>query len=461
MSKIADTGITFTVPEVGTEEFAEARICFPVDWVPEATHVDEDKLDTILTEEQAYADEANNMRKQAIDNVKQRTTMVVGITAVLVILSLYCVNKLKNSMKSDFTDEYFRDLPTDDHPAVLQCVMHAGDPNMNAFTASVIRLCDIGLIDLKQEVVTKGIFKKEKTVYFLEGLSEQRQANLLVSEDVSKIDSYTLKTLRDIAALENTEPNALHFDEMESIAKDHPEKYSDCIEAWQTNISAIATNKGYIGTENSIAKYRGLCVALFALIIPVLAIVAVFTFSYFEYSSWGVSKLLNTIIVVRVICIIALAVALGYLATATSSKKGLTRSGIEIYAKLEALKRWLVDFTRLDEAIPTDVVLWNRLLVMAVALGVADEVIANLKTVAPEILQDPIFVNTYGWYFSPYYRPYTAFNNNVMSAHTSAQAALTTTQVAGSSWSSGKGGGGGFSVGGGGSFGGGGGGGAF
>ena len=45
------------------------------------------------------------------------------------------------------------------------------------------------------------------------------------------------------------------------------------------------------------------------------------------------------------------------------------------------MKRWLLDFTDLDEAVPQDVVLWNRLLVMAVVLGVSDQVIEKLGVI--------------------------------------------------------------------------------
>ena len=58
-----------------------------------------------------------------------------------------------------------------------------------------------------------------------------------------------------------------------------------------------------------------------------------------------------------------------------SKLNSLSDEALELQAKLKALRRWLKDFTRLGEAIPTDVVLWNQLLVMAVVLDVADEVI--------------------------------------------------------------------------------------
>lgn len=96
---------------------------------------------------------------------------------------------------------------------------------------------------------------------------------------------------------------------------------------------------------------------------------------------------------------------------------------------------------------------------MAVVLGVADEVIEQLKVAAPQVLEDPYVRPVYGWYYYGGPRssaPLHSFTDNVSTAHRVSTAAL-----AASSSSSGSGGGGGFSGGGGGGFGGGGGGGAF
>ena len=146
-----------------------------------------------------------------------------------------------------------------------------------------------------------------------------------------------------------------------------------------------------------------------------------------------------------------------YAIFAASSTTALNQEGREVKAQLKALRNWLKDFTRLNEAIPTDVVLWNRLLVMAVVLGVADEVIKQLETVLPEVLHDDYMSSTYGWYYvssTSNMSPARTFSDAVSTAH-----AVSTASEAGSSWSSGGGGGGGFSGGGGGGFGGGGGGG--
>ena len=136
--------------------------------------------------------------------------------------------------------------------------------------------------------------------------------------------------------------------------------------------------------------------------------------------------------------------------------KDISAEAIETKAKVLALKRWLQEFTRLDEAVPSDVILWNRLLVMAVALGVADKVIEQLKVAMPELIDDPDFMPVYSWYYighSGMGSPADVFGGAIHDASVAA--------IANSIDASGGGGGGGFSSGGGGGFGGGGGGGAF
>ena len=129
----------------------------------------------------------------------------------------------------------------------------------------------------------------------------------------------------------------------------------------------------------------------------------------------------------------------------------MSQEALEMQAQLKGLRKWLLDFTRLKEAVPHDVILWNRLLVMATALGVADKVVKNLKVAYPELFNDPNNWPMYWWYYDYGYGrpPYSMVSDAMSSAHKVSNSAL-----AASSDSSGSGGGGGFSGGGGGGFGG-------
>ena len=65
---------------------------------------------------------------------------------------------------------------------------------------------------------------------------------------------------------------------------------------------------------------------------------------------------------------------------------------------------------------------------MAVSLGVADEVIKQLKMVAPEVLDDPMMRPAYGWYYFGMYgglgTPASVFGGAAREAHSVSTAAL-------------------------------------
>jgi uncharacterized membrane protein len=75
-----------------------------------------------------------------------------------------------------------------------------------------------------------------------------------------------------------------------------------------------------------------------------------------------------------------------------------TQRGADAKARAEALKRYLKDFSNLEEAPVGHLVLWDRFLVYAVALGVADELLDGLRVRLPNVADNP---NLGAWYRGP------------------------------------------------------------
>lgn len=311
--------VTYAIPCVHQGEFAEARIAFPRDWVPWLSASSEERMSTILSEEKEWADEANARRAHArmIANALAVLSVVaaVAFTGTIVVLKLR-----KRKPKPLFQDEYFRDVPSADHPAVLSALMSWNEVPDQAYIATLMKLTDDRVIKLEQATVTKA-------------------------------------------------------------------------------------KKGLLGREKEEQTYR--------VPIVLVGIGVGFTFRRF------------------------------------------TPEGAEVAARCKALKHWLEDFTRLKEAVPGDLVLWNKLLVMGAALGVSKEVLRQLaEAVPPEVREADGFYDNYPcywWYYHHYgtESPLDSFNDVY---HESIR------ELASSSDSSSGGGGGGFSGGGGGGVGGGGGG---
>ena len=442
--------IIYQVPGVGTSEFAEARIAFPAEWLSETRSVGYAHLSDILAEEQRWADEAN--AKRARMKVLIGVTEVVGfgmpISSLVAMVVLFA--RYKREHRPQFDDKYFRDVPSDDHPAVLGALYHDGNVDDDCLTASLMRLTDEGYAKL--ELITyreKGLFGMEKTEqdYCLTPLAWPSSPSG-GSNNKERIDydtmRYIFQQLVPLASRINKNRDSLFFDSLESVARKYPETYESYLKHWREAVSQACSQRGFFVDEGK--SYGPLLVILgvlnFILGVGAFFVTAIFELPWFLIIGTSALGALSGI----VLCIVG--------ATQFDS---LSREAIELKAQLKALRNWLKEFTRLDEAIPQDVVLWNRLLVMSVVLGVSEEVIQQLRMAAPQLLQDAALASTYGWYYhgGPS-MPAKAFTSAASTAHS-----VSAAKIASSSSSSGGGGGGGFSGGGGGGFGGGGGGGAF
>ena len=440
-----DGDVVYRVPGVGTSEFAEARITFPAEWLSEATSQGGRVLQDVLAEERQWADEANSRRERArILTYGGCAASAVG-TLVSLIAPLLALVRYRKSHKAQFDDKYFRDVPSDDHPAVLGALYRGGSPEGEDFTATLMRLSDEGIIKLELVTIeSKRLLGTKRRQDYRLSLTEKG-----ANTQLDRIDRRTVTTVfenigRFAPSYAGTESagTAICFSDFEKVAKKHPQRYHDTFENWKSTVEAQVAQRGFFTSTRPTGMGLVLgCIFADAVLFMGTVFLLVMT------EAWQICVPLILLQVVA--CTIAAIVA--------TKLKRTSEEAIELKAKLEALRRWLKDFTRLEEAVPRDVVLWNRLLVMAVVLGVADEVIRQLKTKMPEILDDPALRSTYGWYYvGPHGTPYSSFNTSYSEAHHVSSAAL-----AASSSSSGGGGGGGFSGGGGGGFGGGGGGGAF
>lgn len=436
--------VVYHVPGVGSSEFAEARVLFPENWLKDSASAGDVVKQRILEEEMRWANDANEQRQRA----RILTYGGMGALSLASIGSIICsvlaLIRYRKSQKPTFTDKYFRDVPSDDHPAMLGALYRGDTPEGEDFTATLMRMTDEGVVALEPiKIEEKGLLgRKKESKDFRLSVTPKAQQKL------DPIDRSALLTLfEEIGRLapkhgDEETGTTFYFSDLEKVAKKYPERYHNAFREWESTVQGEMGRRHFFISDRKTSE--GLAVAGAA--VSLMSGVATF-FLMMVTGAWGLG------IVTLLLCIAGLVLGVAVIA----GIKDFSDEAIELRAKLQALRRWLKDFTRLEEAVPRDVVLWNRLLVMAVSLGVADEVIKQLKVAAPEILADPAIMPTYMWYTDHSMgRAYHSFNDNYSSAHHVSSAALAASEA-----SSGGGGGGGFSGGGGGGFGGGGGGGAF
>ena len=427
--------VTYTIPCVHQGEFAEARIAFPSDWVPQLAVSGEKRMSTILSEEKEWADEANARREhaRAVAGAIAVVCVVVAVayTGVIVMLKLR-----RPKPKPLFQDEYFRDVPSADHPAVLAALMSWNDVPDQAYIATLMKLTDDRVIKLEEATETKkkGLLRREK---------EEQTYRITVTDEAWKaakkdgIDRDVLKVFFAGVKPDKDGVRSRTFSELEEYASERTTSVGDKLEDYQNTVKGKLADSEYVASDGIVAMVFCLVLGILIAFVPVGSIF---------FTDGAQANIIAAVISVPIV-LVGIGVGLTF--------RRFTPEGAEVAARCKALKHWLEDFTRLKEAVPGDLVLWNKLLVMGAALGVSKEVLRQLaEAVPPEVREADGFYDNYPcywWYYHHYgiESPLDAFNDVY---HESIR------ELASSSDSSSGGGGGGFSGGGGGGVGGGGGG---
>ena len=432
--------VDFQVPSVHSGEFAEARIAFPTAWVPGLAASTDARMDTILNEEQAWADEANARREQARLMVGGLTVAQAAVPALFAGIMLFL--KLRNPKpKPAFTDTYFRDVPSDDHPAVIASFMNNGTVGDEAIVSTLMKLTDDRVIALEPiSRAETGLFGRRKT-------EDDYVLRTKVDADDEALDAIDQAALglyfagcpwrTDDAGVRY---RSRTFSGLQAYAKDNAESYSDALDNYTAEVSAAYEMRNLVASKGvgyavaatllGVALGVGLILSLVFICIDAFSPVALVTFF------------------VGAACVAA-GIACG------CTMRRYTQEGAELHARCVALKRWLEDFTRLGEAVPGDLILWNKLLVMAVALGVSEEVLRQLADAVPADLRGD---DESGYGYPVYWWCYRHHGMASPAALLHEAYTSSASSLAASLDSSGGGFGGGFSSGGGGGVGGGGGG---
>lgn len=427
--------VTYTIPCVHQGEFAEARIAFPSDWVPQLAASGEERTSTILSEEKEWADEANARRAHA--RMIANALAVLSVVAAVAFTGTIVVFKLRRRKpKPLFQDEYFRDVPSADHPAVLSALMSWNEVPDQAYIATLMKLTDDRVIKLEEATETKkkGLLRREK---------EEQTYRITVTDEAWKaakkdgIDRDVLKVFFAGVKPDKDGVRSRTFSELEEYASERTTSVGDKLEDYQNTVKGKLADSEYVASDGIVAMVFCLVLGILIAFVPMGSIF---------FTDGAQANIIAAVISVPIV-LVGIGVGLTF--------RRFTPEGAEVAARCKALKHWLEDFTRLKEAIPSDLILWNKLLVMGVALGVSKEVLRQLAEAVPADLRnsDDFYDNypCYWWYYHHYGNesPLDSFNDVYHE---------TIRELASSSDSSSGGSGGGFSGGGGGGVGGGGGG---
>ncbi len=425
VKKDSNDTVSFEVEGLEENTMLEARIVTPrlVFGINNNTS-NEYKLQSILEQEQEWADKANRRREEIrLRQENMRKTMIttcivfnlIGLVlAVIIVKKIYKYhNKLKEipKIKPEQEIEYYRDIEGNETPAEAAFIYYFKNTgiqyNMSKIiSATMLDLCmkkhiEFEIVPNKKNQI-KVILKKD----FPEGLArDERLIYELLQKVASKeTNSFTMKDFEKYASRHSSSVLGT-FSKIEKIAKDLQEE-----------------NGNY--SKESVAKSN-------------------------SWSTKGVGYVFLAILSVisMWLLIIPAIVAAVYSFKIASRYNTLTQKGVNRKEELQGLKKYMEEFSMIDDKTVPELVLWEKYLVYATAFGIADKVLKQLKVVYPQITEGDLAGYTY---------MYLMYSNNFNTSFLNTlNTSVTTSYHSATNYSSGSGGGGGFSSGGG--FGGGGG----
>lgn len=416
--------VRFHVPGLRDDEELGGRIAFARDVVPKAPLVDETRLRTILLEEEAAAGSANAQRLQV--KIWNIIPLLVALAWLFYFLKLFGRFGREHRVEAP---KYLRELPAEYPPAIVGWLRSWGSVTPADMTATIMDLARRRFLTVTEVTREAGRIRKKQVPDTAIAATDRATSNLMPYE------RRVLQMLSNIAK----DKGQVTSHSMREWATASPERMQKEMQEFDREVNAHGRSLNLIEDRAhtivmSIAGSVGVGIAC------VLAFDRVLKGGRNPFEAGP-------------LIVVALLIAIATLAM-TPFLRQRSQVGAEHKERWEAFRRFLEDFSRLHEAGPGAIVLWDAYLVYAISLGVADKVIDAMRVHLPaSALQNGA---AFGWYYpmsAGGWANIGAFHESIGTLHQSL--GVSATAAFATAPSGGDGGGGGFSGGGGGGGGGG------
>lgn len=412
--------VNMLVDDIESGRYVEARFLLPKGILPAATRRQGRVYNEILHEELAAA--AKTDREMLIG----RISFVLALVLVLLLLAATVFLRLKHKahysrLKPAASPAYLRQVPSA-LPPVIAARLHAfykRPPDK----AGLISLCLLDLISRRVLAVNTRLEGRKEVVYLTRQPGEHSLLdcerpimNFLFNDVASGRDYLTLRELRRYCRAQR------HYREITHLLNSFGSK---CDSLWnkygfaEKQRNQVPRSLLALRAAAAIAGGGGLFL-LFFLFFPALSAAA-----WTLLAGGAAVFFLNLIF--------------------CSKKRLLTQRGEDELALWQALRRFFNDLTAFEEKELPEIGLWEKLLVYASALGVADKVLSQLQIRYPQ-LNDPYYMRQHFYVYSGLHLngrgagSLSGLQNSLSSSFRNAQSVVTSRTSSG--------GGGGFSGGG-------------
>jgi len=375
--------IEFSVNRYQAGNFVEVRIAMPNYVMEDLSYTSkQNKLDDIIEEETKWAEEAN--RQRIILKAIIITFIIIGAVVGLVILFVLLkkmqkyIKILKGMKKYEPMQklEYFRELPdkkTTPGEALLLTLKESSYFSTNIGNIFSATLLDLNLKGYIEIIVQKNDKNKDDIRIKLKEQADDKlgQNEKVIFDFLNKIIKYkeiTMRELQEQISKKVTRVSIMTEQVRKLVIKEQQEK------------------QNYDEKENEKKnKFSTLAILYLILGISLIVILPIAIF-----------MIINSIICFKI----------------ARKCNVLTQKGVNESEKWKGLKKYMLEFSLLNEKEVPAIEIWEEYLVYATAFGIADKVIKQLKLVYPQIEEMSSF-NTTSYV---YLMSHTNFNSSFSSA---------------------------------------------
>lgn len=410
------SGDTLTITSGGIDEgkYLEARAVIPLSEFDGeekyAQHIDQDGLNEIR--------KTQNDHKNSQEALNTVGSIFNIFLIVLCAIPVAIYTRFGREPKIDYQAIYEHEPPTDDPPAFVNALMGGmgkdiGKLDQKAFQATIMDLIDRGKLGVSSEDDTEFTKSTFLTVESTEGLARYE------TELINILKRYELNGKISLSYMQDSLKS-------EYSARSFQESYDNWCEHFLRDY--LPENKLRYYFDETGADYMNYF-GIVAIILGILG--AMFSF-WFEYSGSFLTLIISVLFAV---------LGVGCLIMPSGIGGKYTDEGMLYAERWKKFKKFLEDYSLIKEHPPESIAIWNRYLVYATALGVADEVYKAMKLHLYSG-SDYYYHDNHVYMF--YYLGGYHYINNSFSTASSTISAADNSSVGGVGGGSGGGGGGAF-----------------
>ena len=261
--------VLLTVNDLPQNQYIEARVIFPPQWLSAVKKTGRLKKSEILAEEKAFAEQANRERRRAIMDEQKRAennaraydlAMPMAVSVIILFVLLYW--RYGRGFEINYTQKTDPNIPDDNHPALLSCLYFSKNVTGNTLSTALFYLAqkEILLIEKDESTAKKWYDSSEPVIIKLD--REKWQAHKNTLED---FENNLIEFLFDTVATGNDQ---LSSKQMKKASR----KIQKWFSKWQKMIKNHLKEYPYFDRES----IKGAIInASVALIIAVLSLIII------------------------------------------------------------------------------------------------------------------------------------------------------------------------------------------